>query len=539
MRFCEDYKVKRFKLIFIWLALITLTSVGLFITNNEKRIEKATQISKSLAPKHFEIYSGDESQYDRRLALLSDYRQVIKKIFVEAKQVKRFTQNLLQDASFNGSEMADDFFRNVVPFNDLIYNIETLGDVIIEENQKELAQLGEIVQKRIHELQNPANCKTARKLICNSGKSCGMGCSFHHYAGCLFVALGTNRTMIWGSTISNSLIGIEKVFLPLSETCQEADEVEAVEWQSDREAQTTQEDVPVIKANVDVKHTLFKPYTIPAELKEKIVKLHNDPNVWWIGQIMRYLFRVQPWVMKIAEDIKEKFQIKHPYASVQVRRTDKITHRIAVAYEISEYMDHVTEWFDNYEKIHAKKVSRRVYIASDDQRIVEEAMSKFPNYEFAHYWLGEKHKSSTTINRNTLDGLLAIVCDVIFLSEGDYFVGTYSSNIGTLVKELRDSRKDTFFSAQSLDLDMRYGPMRSKHSCKPLFEAIEDHAPGDKSEIPLQTGDEIEYDPTKKDFSYKVFGKNKRTGKSGFYPLYKTKELLVTASYPDYNFTLG
>ena len=62
------------------------------------------------------VYSGDESQYDRRLALLSDYRQVIKKIFVEAKQVKRFTQNLLQDASFNGSEMADDFFRNVVPF---------------------------------------------------------------------------------------------------------------------------------------------------------------------------------------------------------------------------------------------------------------------------------------------------------------------------------------------------------------------------------------------------------------------------------------
>ncbi|CAK8685962.1 unnamed protein product [Clavelina lepadiformis] len=366
-----------------------------------------------------------------------------------------------------------------------------------------------------------------------------MGCSFHHYGTCLFVALGTNRTMVWGSTISNSLNGIEKVFLPLSETCQEADEVEAVEWQSDRVAQTTQEDVPVIKANVDVKHTLFKPYTIPAELKEKIVKLHNDPNVWWIGQIMTYLFRVQPWVMKIAEDIKEKFQIKHPYASVQVRRTDKITHSIAVAHEISEYMDHVTEWFDNYEKIHAKKVSRRVYIASDDQRVVEEAKSKFPNYEFAHYWLGEKHKSSTTINRNTLDGLLAIVCDVILLSEGDYFVGTYSSNIGRLVKELRDSRKDTFFSAQSLDSDMRYGSMNSKHSCKPLFEAIEDHAPGDKSEIPLQTGDEIEYYPTKKDFSYKVFGKNKRTGESGLYPLHKTKELLETASYPDYNFTLG
>ncbi|XP_076818653.1 alpha-(1,6)-fucosyltransferase-like [Clavelina lepadiformis] len=548
MTFCEDYEVKRFKLIFIWLALITLTSVGLFITNNEKRIEKAMQISYSLAPKHFEnfnskaspVYSGDESQYDRRLALLSDYRQVIKKIFVEAKQVKRFTQNLLQDASFNGSEMADDFFRNVVPFNDLIYNIKTLGDVIIEENQKELAQLGEIVQKRIHELQNPENCKTARKLICDSDMHCGMGCSLHHYAYCFFVALGTNRTMVWGSTISNSLNGIEKVFLPLSETCQEVDEVEAVEWQSERSANPTPDHVPVIKVNVDVKvtDTLFKPYTIPAELKEKIVKLHNDPNVWWIGQIMRYLFRVQPWVMKIAEDIKEKFQIKHPYVSVQVRRTDKIAHRIAVAHEISEYMDHVTEWFDNYEKIHAKKVSRKVYIASDDQRVVEEAMSKFPDYEFAHYWLGKNH-SSRPSGRKSLDGLLAIACDVILLSEGDYFVGTYTSHIGTLVKQLMDFRKDAVFSAQSLDLDMRYGSVRKGPSIKPLFEAIEDHAPGDKSEIPLQTGDEIEYDPTKKDFSYKVFGKNRRTGKSGFYPLYKTKELLVTASYLDYNFTLG
>ncbi|XP_076800031.1 alpha-(1,6)-fucosyltransferase-like isoform X1 [Clavelina lepadiformis] len=546
MTFSTMYKTIQLKSIFNLLLLTIFIYVTVYVTNNEKRFETTMPILRSL-PTKFEISnlkispmsSYDETQYEQRLALLSDYRQVIKKIFVEARQVKRFTQALFQDAPTKRSELADDFSRHVVPFNDLIYNIKTLGDAIIKESEKELAQLGEIVQKQIHELQNPKNCKTARKLICDSGKTCGTGCSFHHFAYCLFVALGTNRTMIWGSTISNSLEGIKEVFLPLSETCQKVDEVAAVNWHSDRSSNPTPDNVPVIKVAAKLQDTSFKPFTIPVDLKEKVVKLHNDPNVWWIGQIMRYLFRGQPWVMEIVQDIKEKFQMKQPYASIHVRRTDKVSLHLAPAHELSDYMDHVTEWFNDYERFHARKVPRKVYIASDDQTVIEEAIAKFPSYEFAHYWLGKKHKSSTTTSRKSLDGLLAIVCDVILLSEGDYFVGTYSSNVGTLVKQLMDSRKDALFSAHSLDLDMRYGSLKAERSCKPLFEAIADHAPGDASEISLKTGDQIEYFPTKQDFSYKVFGKNRRTGESGLFPLHKTKQVLVTVPYPGYNFTLG
>ena len=45
-------------------------------------------------------------------------------------------------------------------------------------------------------LQNPSDCSSARKLVCQMKVLCGNTCMIHHAIGCVFTAFGTNRTLI-------------------------------------------------------------------------------------------------------------------------------------------------------------------------------------------------------------------------------------------------------------------------------------------------------------------------------------------------------
>lgn len=71
-------------------------------------------------------------------------------------------------------------------------------------------------------LQNPKDCQSAKKLLCNLNKGCGFGCQIHHATYCLIVAYGTKRTLILRShNWRYAQKGWESVFMPLSETCTE------------------------------------------------------------------------------------------------------------------------------------------------------------------------------------------------------------------------------------------------------------------------------------------------------------------------------
>ena len=52
------------------------------------------------------------------------------------------------------------------------------------------------MQRRLHHLQNPKDCSSARKLVCSLSKACGFGCQMHHAMYCFIVAYGTERTLI-------------------------------------------------------------------------------------------------------------------------------------------------------------------------------------------------------------------------------------------------------------------------------------------------------------------------------------------------------
>lgn len=118
---------------------------------------------------------------------------------------------------------------------EIVKDLETREQVVLMDLEKmkaadghddwrkgEAEDLSALVQARLKYLQNPEDCNSARKLVCNLNKGCGYGCQIHHAIYCFLVAYGTERTMILKSTgWRYNKKGFEEVFLPLSETCRD------------------------------------------------------------------------------------------------------------------------------------------------------------------------------------------------------------------------------------------------------------------------------------------------------------------------------
>ena len=68
--------------------------------------------------------------------------------------------------------------------------------------------------------QNPADCSTAKKVVCQLNKGCGFGCQVHHATYCLLVAYGTGRMLVLQSRGWHyQHAGWQAVYRPVSEHC--------------------------------------------------------------------------------------------------------------------------------------------------------------------------------------------------------------------------------------------------------------------------------------------------------------------------------
>ena len=90
--------------------------------------------------------------------------------------------------------------------------------------QRNMSQeMTKLMERRLNYLQNPPNCVTAKKLICEVAKTCGFGCQIHHVAYCFIMAYATKRTLILDSNRWRySTDGWSAVFQPVSSTCTSA-----------------------------------------------------------------------------------------------------------------------------------------------------------------------------------------------------------------------------------------------------------------------------------------------------------------------------
>ena len=62
----------------------------------------------------------------------------------------------------------------------------------------------------------------------------------------------------------------------------------------------------------------FLPPAIPKDLADRIIRLHGDPVVWWVGQFLKYILRPKDNTLQYLEQNKN-------LRTLDIRSCDKLT----------------------------------------------------------------------------------------------------------------------------------------------------------------------------------------------------------------------
>lgn len=189
------------------------------------------------------------------------------------------------------------------------------------------------------------------------------------------------------------------------------------------------------------------PVAIPAHLQNKIRHIHDNPFLWWTSQVVKYVFRLRPSVLKRVQKISDEH---HPIAGVHVRRTDKLKSE-AKFHDIEEYMAHVEEYF-SHQKIESGTnlyQERHIFLASDDNHVLQDARKRYPEYTIWGYHIQQRQSHRRVACRQELKQLVDTLHQ---LSQTDYLVCTFSSNMCRLAFEMMTAlRLDAPQRFKSLD----------------------------------------------------------------------------------------
>ncbi|XP_047493482.1 alpha-(1,6)-fucosyltransferase-like [Penaeus chinensis] len=155
---------------------------------------------------------------------------------------------------------------------------------------KEVQELSDLIQHRIHALQNPTDCASAKKLLCNYPlliKTRGMGSQIHHLSYCAIAAYGTQRTLIIKPTeSSNTGLALSNYFLPPSENCTTEASIPRVLGNGrSRVVQFPDSDKPRPRPS-------YLPKSVPRDIAQRLMNAHGDPFAWWMGQLSKYILRL-------------------------------------------------------------------------------------------------------------------------------------------------------------------------------------------------------------------------------------------------------
>lgn len=492
-----------------------------------KRLERATKELKLLAEKKsLNVSSVAPSKGHEILS------RKVENDIVEFWYYMRFSLKSIRDLAVGNTMLinrVDEVLSDGLDYKrTLVADIEQLRNKngMNEWRTKESLDLGDLVQRRIKFLQNPNKCRKAKKLVCNLSKGCGYGCQLHHVTYCLIVAYATKRTLVLESKgWRYASQGWETVFQPVSDNCNDRSGDSIRSWG----ALATLKDVQVVELpiidNVYPKPD-FIPLAIPEDLAPRLLRLHGDPAVWWIGQFVKYLVRPQPHLAHDLEEAKQSLNFKSPIVGVHVRRTDKVGTEAAY-HGIEEYMMHVEEYYKQLELNTGKRIEQKqVYLASDDPGVLADAVNKYSSYRFIYD--SEISKTAGLGTRYSTASLRGIIFDIHFLSLSDYLVCTFSSQVCRVAYELMQTyHGDASQRFYSLD-DIYYFGGQNAHN----VEAIQKHVPKRKEEIALEVGDLIGIAGNHWDGYSK--GVNRKLGKNGLFPSYKTANKVVTAKFPTY-----
>ncbi|VDN05664.1 unnamed protein product [Thelazia callipaeda] len=395
--------------------------------------------------------------------------------------------------------------------------------------KRTLAGISMKFQDHFNKMQNPSDCNNARILTCDLNKSCGFGCQLHHVVYCFIVAYGSNRTLVLvndGRSWSYSSQGWSAAFLPITNCSFSKISKHAVtdpSWGIGEEySQKRVMNLPIIDVLSDRPNYL--PLAIPRSWSNELLRLHSNPSVFFISQFVHYLMRPSNLLAKkIAQAANEVPFGKGPIVGLQVRRTDKLNSE-AVFHDLEEYMRWAEDWFRIEEYRTKSPIKKRVYIATDDPSVFSEAALKYPSYEV--YGDLKISNMAQVHTRYSMKSLIGVVIDVELLSRCAYLVCTFSSQVCRIGYELMQLRfGDAGDRFHSLDDIYYFGGQQAHEQI-----AVEAYRAENEDEIDLEVGDIIVIAGNHWNGFSK--GMNRRTGKDGLYPSYKTREKYIIEDFP-------
>ncbi|CAG2112115.1 unnamed protein product [Medioppia subpectinata] len=281
-----------------------------------------------------------------------------------------------------------------------------LGDSIGVEDwrQRESKELSELVQNRIHELQNPSvkQCISRQTILCNLTNSYGFSSGLSDIVWCLIAGYYSNRTVVLLSKRYHYLNeGSQKwthFFQPLSDTCDES-----------------------MFENVSSGHSTSNPLFT---------------KIYW------------------QENSGHAFQPIGLVVGLHVRRTDKIGVESSF-HNVSEYMVHIKDFYDGIGLLN-DTIERKVYLATDDPLVWRECVDNYPNYRFIGNQRAAVYTSKLKTRYNA-NSFLQLIIDIYLVSQTDYIVCTMSSGVCRVAYELMQNNYfDAGFKGQSIDLPFHY-----------------------------------------------------------------------------------
>nr|VZI49968.1 unnamed protein product [Spirometra erinaceieuropaei] len=317
-----------------------------------------------------------------------------------------------------------------------------------ESRRQKVDALSSELRHQISRIQNPPDCSQSPFALAELRYSCGFGCSAHHMVLKFSFAFATNRTLLLQHN------DWENFFMPLS-NCS----LKHAEGQSN---------IPHLENRLPNISRRYHAPAMPSPWSSKLGTTLGDPFPWYRGHLLDYILR--PRDPTLRHELKMELQsirkssdaesYNGPIASIHIRRTDKL-HSEAKFHAVEEYMFHVERFFELKEVEYGLETGstrpppwsrrRRVFLASDDASVFQEAKSKYPRYEF----IGQQRNGSAYKNRWSTTGVFAILVDLHLLVSSDFLVCTASSNVCRLAYELLSAKSpihgDAAYQMQSVD----------------------------------------------------------------------------------------
>ena len=385
-----------------------------------------------------------------------------------------------------------------------------------------------IVLKQIDYIQNPHNCTSARKVICDLSNG-GMASTVHHWVYCLIFAYYTNRTMLIDTSRWHYLKNVKSkdgindfhdLFQPISK-CKytDHDKKMAVSWKNpsmdSTDANKTPQVIRLIRIGFLLQYRSPGPkichYAMPTKIFYDIIQFKYKPMAWWTGLLAQYIVRPNHFLQQFIDQSRKQFQFQSPIVGLHIRRTDK--QKEAKLFNIDEYMVKIKAFFDHLAK-RKINIKRRVFVTTDEPHLIPQLKSKYTNYQFSHPPLKQLEAGPYTTRYSALH-LKHFMRDLFLLAECDYLVVTMTSNVGRLAYELHEVIYSRTQSQHFTSMDIGYNIFGQVRNGGPwIMRAIQD-CHDNTSEIHFIKGDILDscIPLKKKNGGYRCF--SRRLQKSG------------------------